>query len=214
MAKTTAPLLSFGGSGQIGKTMVYGSWKGRSYVRRHVTPANPQSAEQTITRNAFSFLQSVYKYAPALVTDVWTAYATGLVMTARNGFTKFNLPVLRGEPDLANMVLSGGANGGPPPTNAVVTPGNNQLSVAVTAPTTVPTGWTLTSAVVAAIEDQDPDSGTLFTITAGEDTTDPYTVVLTGLNEQLYQVRAWLKWARPDGSVAYSPDFATTGTPT
>jgi len=109
MAKTTAPLLSFGGSGQIGKTMVYGSWKGRSYVRRHVTPANPQTAEQTVTRNAFSFIQSVYKFAPSLVTDVWDAYASGLVLTARNGFTKFNLPVLRGESDLANMVLSGGA---------------------------------------------------------------------------------------------------------
>lgn len=214
MAKTTAPLLSFGGSGQIGKTMVYGSWKGRSYVRRHVVPANPQSTEQTITRNAFSFLQSVYKFAPSLVTDVWDAYATGLVLTARNGFTKFNLPVLRGQADLTAMVLSGGANGGPPPTAAVVTPGSGQLSVAVTPPTTVPQGWTLTSAIVAVIRDQDPDSGVLFTITAGEDTSNPYTVVLTGLGAHLYQVRAWLKWARADGSVAYSPDIATTGTST
>jgi len=214
MAKTTAPLLSFGGSGQIGKTMVYGSWKGRSYVRRHVIPANPQSVEQTVTRNAFSFLQSVYKFAPALVTDVWEAYASGLVMTARNGFTKLNLPVLRGEADLANIVLSGGALGGPPPTGISVTNGNNQLTVDISVPATLPQGWSIYSAVVAVIEDQDPDSGTLFTITAGEDLTSTYQVILTGLNENLYRVRAWLKWTRPDGSIAYSPDIASVGTPT
>lgn len=213
MAKTTAPLLSFGGSGQIGKTMVYGSWKGRPYVRRHVIPANPQSAEQTVTRNAFSFLQSVYKFAPALVTDVWEAYASGLVMTARNGFTKLNLPVLRGEADLTNITLSGGALGGPPPTGLTVTPGSGTLTVDVAVPTVLPQGWTIAAAVVAAIEDQDPDSGTSFDITAGQDTTSTYQVVLTSLPATLHQVRGWLKWTRPDGSTAYSPDIASTGTP-
>lgn len=214
MAKTTAPLLSFGGSGQIGKTMVYGSWKGRSYVRRHVVPANPQTAEQTITRNAFSFIQSVYKFAPSLVTDVWESYATGKTLTARNGFTKFNLPDLRGAADLTNMVLSGGANGGPPPIGVVATPGAGQLTVAITEPDTVPQGWTLASAIAAAIPDQDPDSGVLFAITAGEDVATPFSVVLADLDAVLYQVRAWLKWTRPDGSTAYSPDIATTETPT
>jgi len=214
MAKPTAPLLSFGASGQIGKTIVYGSWRGRQYTRRHVVPSNPQSAEQTITRNCFSFLQSVYKFAPSLMTDVWTAAAKGLPATDRNMFTKSNLPVLRGEADLTNVVLSNGAGGGPPPTSIVVTPGNNQLSVAINVPSTVPQGWTIYSAVVAVIEDQDPDTGTLFTVTAGEDLTSTYTVVLTGLNETLYQVRSWLKWNKPDGSFAYSPDIASTGTPT
>jgi len=213
MAKTTAPLLSFGGSGQIGKTMVYGSWKGRPYVRRHVIPANPQSAEQTITRNAFSFLQSVYKFAPALVTDVWESYASGLVMTARNGFTKLNLPTLRGEADLDNLTLSGGSLGGPPPTGLTVTPGSGTLTVDVDVPSVLPQGWTIHSAVAACIRDQDPDSGTLFDITAGADTTSTYQVVLSGLSANLYQVRVWLKWNRPDGSIAYSPDIADTGTP-
>jgi len=214
LAKTTAPLLSFDARGQIGKTQVYGSWKGRSYVRRHVVPANPQSTEQTITRNAFSFLQSVYKQAPALATDPWDAYAKGAVMTARNAFTKFNLPVIRDMADLDNMVLSPGAKGGPPPTAAVSTPGSDQLSVAVTAPTVLPQGWTIYSAVVAAIRDQDPDTGVLFNITAGEDTTSPYTVVLTGLGAHEYQYRAWLKWNRPDGTFAYSPSIGGQSTST
>lgn len=214
MAKTTAPALSFGASGKIADTMVFGTWKGQSYVRRHVVPANPQTTEQTKTRNAFSWLQAVYKLAPSLVTDVWEAYAKGKVFTARNGFTSQNLPTLRPATDLSVMTMSPGALGGLPATAAVVTPGAGQLSVAVSVPAVLPQGWTIASAVVAAIEDQNPQSGALYTVTAGEDTSDPYTVVLTGLDAALYQVFAWLKWTRPDGLTAYSPSIQTTGTPT
>jgi len=215
MAKTTAPALSFGAQGQIAKTMVYGTWKGRSYVRRHVIPANPQSAEQTITRNCFSFLQSVYKFAPALVTDVWEAYAQGQVMTARNAFTKFNLPSLRDSASSDLMVLSGGANGGPPPASVTPTPGNDQISLAISAPSVVPQGWSVYSAIGAVIREQDPDTGTFFTITAGEDLTSAYVVLLTGLTDSVeYQYRAWLKWLRPDGTYAYSPDIGGQATTT
>lgn len=213
MAKPTAPLLSFGASGQIGKTMVYGSWRGRAYVRRHVVPSNPQSAEQTLTRNAFSFMQSVYKFAPSLVTDVWTAYARGKAMTPRNAFTKGSLGAIRGESDLDLLQLSGGALGGPPATGNVVTPGSGTLSCAISVPTVVPAGWSIYSAIAAAIEDQDPDTGALFTVTAGEDLTAAYVVLLTVPGNGLHQVRAWLKWTRPDGTFAYSPEIATTATP-
>lgn len=214
MPKTTAPLLSFSASGQIAKTLVYASWKGRKYARQHVTPANPQSTEQTKTRSAFSWLQSVWKVGPTLFAAPWDLYATGKVLTGRNAFTSFNLPGLRGEVDLANMVFSPGAQGGLPPTAVVVTPGVGQLSVAVTAPTTLPTGWTVTSAIVAVILDQDPQTDVDYDITAGEDVSGPYTVVLTGLDAALYRVGAWLKWAKPDGSVAYSPSVQSSGTPT
>lgn len=46
MAKVTGPLQSFGASGQIAKSIVFGSWKGIAWVRRHVIPANPQSSGQ------------------------------------------------------------------------------------------------------------------------------------------------------------------------
>jgi len=213
VAKTTAPLLGFTASGQIGKTQVYGRWKGRGYARRYTVPANPQTAEQTITRNAFSFIQAVFKTAPALVTAPWAAYATGKVLTDRNAFTKFNLPQIRGEADLDLLTLSPGALGGLPPASMVITPGSGQLSVAVNAPSVLPTGWTIAAAVVAAIRDQDPDTGVLTEITAGEDTTSTYTIVLTGLSANLYQVRAWLRWTRPDGKLAYSPDLKDSDTP-
>lgn len=214
MAKTTAPLLSFSAAGQIGKTQVYARWRGRSYVRRHVVPFNPQTAAQTQVRTVFSFLNAVYKLAPAIETAPWEAYASGKPLIGRNAFQKFNLPSLQTDTDLSGLVFSPGALGGLPPTAAVATPGSGQLSVAVTAPGTLPSGWTITAAQVAVIRDQDPHTGTFDVITAGEDLTSPYTVVLTGLTgSELYRVGAWLKWLRPDGKIAYSPSIQTSGTP-
>jgi len=214
MAKTTAPLLSFDARGQIAQTQVYSSWKGRKYVRRYTTPANPQTAEQTSTRDVFSWLQAVYKQAPALFTAPWTAYATGKVLTARNALSKFNLSALRGDADLAQFTFSPGALGGLPPTTLVVTPGNDLLTCDVTAPA-LPTGWTIQGAVVAAIRDQSPETGILYSIVAGEDLTSAYSVVLTPLTQSVvWRVGAWLRWTRPDGQTAYSPSILGSGTPT
>jgi len=214
MAKVVAPLLSFGARGQIGGSMVFGTWKGRAYARQLVTPGNPQTAEQTLTRNSFTWLQAVYKIAPSLVTDAWQAYAKGLVMTDRNAFTKVNNPILRTAVDLDPMTMSPGALGGLPPATVVATPGADSISVAITPPATLPQGWTVLKAVAAAIVDQDPQSGVLYTITAGSDLTDPYTIVLAGLDEVLHQVFGWLVWTRPDGAFAFSPSVQTSATPT
>jgi len=214
MAKTTAPLLSFDASGTVAKTQTYARWKGRPYVRRYAIPSNPQTSEQSLTRNTFSFLNNVYKFAPPEVTAPWTAYIRGLAMTERNAFQKFNLAALRPETDLALMVLSPGALGGLPPSAVVATPGDDQLSIAITAPTSVPTGWTIQEAVAAVILDQDPQAPTDFAIHADVDTTSTYTIVITDLAAALQQVFAWFVWNRPDGRLAYSPSIQTSATPT
>jgi len=214
MAKTTAPLLSFDASGTVAKTQVYARWKGVPYVRRYATPSNPQTSEQTLTRNTFTFLNNVYKFAPPEVTAPWTAYIRGLPLTERNAFQKFNLPLLRPLTDLSDMVLSPGALGGLPPSAVVATPGNDELSIAITAPTSVPTGWTILEAVAAVILDQDPQAPTDFVVHAGTDQTSTYTIVITGLAAALQQVFAWFVWTRPDGRLAYSPSVQTSGTPT
>lgn len=51
MAKVTGPLLSFGASGQIADTLVYGTWKGLKVARSYVVPSNPQTASQTTQRS-------------------------------------------------------------------------------------------------------------------------------------------------------------------
>jgi len=211
MAKTTAPLFGFDAAGSLGKSIVFSRWRGRSYVRRHQVPANPQSSEQTITRSAFAWLNAVYKIAPSQVLDVWQAAARGKPLTDRNAFIKANLPFIRGETDLNNFVFSGGALGGIPPATLVVTPGNDQLTLAPTAPATLPSGWTIAKAVCVAIEDQDPQSDAAYVITAGEDATSLYSVILALKNATLYQVGAWFVYTRPDGSLAYSASLQSTG---
>jgi len=213
MAKITAPLLSFDARGQIGKTQVYGSWRGRSYARRYTTPANPQTAEQDLTRNTFRWLQAVYKTSPATFIAPWAQYIKGKPLTERNAWTKFNLPGLREETDLANLVMSPGANAGLPTGAVVVTPGSGQLSIAIDAPAVLPTGWSIVEAAAAVILDQDPQTDTDYTISAGTDATSTYAVVITGLDAALYRVGAWFKFLRPDGTNAYSPSTMTSGTP-
>jgi len=205
MAKTTAPLLSFGASGAIAKTLVYAKWKGREYSRRYTVPSNPQSVDQMLTRNTFSWLQQAFKLAPPLAVEPWTAYALGKVMSDRNAWNKFNIGPIRAGTDLSDIILSPGALGGLSPSAFTPTGGNDQITTSVTGPTTLPTGWTAYSAVVACVLDQDPHVDTDYQIYAAEDLTVAYAPTLTGLPAGDYRVAAWMKQTRPDGRIAFSP---------
>lgn len=60
MAKVTGPLMSMTASGTVGKTLTFGTWKGRAYVRNHVIPNNPKSALQVGVRAMFGFLAAAW----------------------------------------------------------------------------------------------------------------------------------------------------------
>jgi len=214
MAKVTAPLLSFGGLGTIGKVAVYSKWKGRPYVRQYVIPGNPKTAGQTLTRNTFGWANSVWKIGGSLLRAPWDRFATGQVLTGRNAFMGRAVEDLRSEVDLLLMTLSPGAKGGLAPVSQVLVAGSLQITSTVTAPA-APTGWTLTSAIGVAIRDQDPQSGTLYTTVEVEDAVPaPYDLVFAGLTASvLYIVAVWLKWAKPDGSIAYGASISGTETP-
>ena len=215
MAKTTAPLLSFGALGTIGKTAVFSKWKGRPYVRQYVIPGNPQTAGQTLTRNTFAFANSVWKIGGSLLRAPWDRFAVGQVLTGRNAFMGRAVSVLRSETDLLLMVFSPGAKGGLAPVSQSIVAASQQLTSTVIVPA-APTGWTLTSAIGVAIRDQDPQSGVLFTTVEVEDVTAaPYDLVFTGLTASvLYVVSVWLKWTKPDGSIAYGASINDSDTPT
>lgn len=66
MAKTTGPLFSLTASGSVAKTITYSAWKGISYVRQLVIPANPQTADQAAVR---STLGAIAKAALAVLTS-------------------------------------------------------------------------------------------------------------------------------------------------
>lgn len=213
MAKTSGPLLSFDARASVGKTIVYSNWKGVPYARRWVQPANPQTSDQTQVRSVFKWLMSVWSFMPAAAQEAWNAYAQGQPMTGRNAFAKFNVSPLQTATDLSAFVMSPSAKSGPIAQAAVATPGSGSLSIAITPPD-LPVGWTIDSAIAAAIRQQDPHSGVLYAVTAGSDATDPYTVVLSSLTgSQVYVYGAWFKFVRPDGTFAYGRSLQGTATP-
>lgn len=216
MPKTTAPLLSFGASGQIAKSMVFSTWKGVPYARRYAVPANPRTTKQVANRNIWQMLNNAYLFAPALVRAPFDAFAVGKALTGRNKFFSDNQKLFAVQPtptELDGFVMSPGSGGGLPASNLVVTPSSGTLTLTATIPDE-PSGWTITQAVGAALLQQAPDaefSGKWFT---GFDASDPYSVAITGLaNGEDYVVGFWLEWERPDGKTAYSISLSGTGTP-
>lgn len=210
MAKVTAPLLSFGASGSLAKTIVMSKWKGRPYARQHVIPANPKSVAQLLTRNAFASAAAIWKIMGPLGRSPWDRFAVGQVLTGRNAFQGRYVSENRGEVDLLSWNMSPGAKGGTPPVSVVLSsPGVNDILATFTTPTP-PTGWTVTSTVAMAIRDQDPQTGVLFTTVEDEDIGGLLPLLPSLTTAVLYVVGGWIQWAKPDGSVAYS--VATMGT--
>lgn len=214
MAKISGALMSLSASGTIAKTLTYGNWKGINYARTRVIPANPRTIAQTLTRSVFRFIGDLYKFMPGIAREPWIAAVSGQPMTAQNMIASKNIPALRGDVDLTDIILSPGALGGIPPTGITATAGAGQITVAVAAPSG-PSGWTLVSAQAVAVRDQAPDVNLVSSPVAGEDLTDPYSIVLTGLVPgELYHVGAWLKWLTAGGNTAYSISLTATATPT
>jgi len=211
MAKVTAPLLSFGGSGSIAKSMVFSKWKGRPYVRRHVIPANPQSTAQTLTRDIFRNLSSIWLNLVPGGQTPWDRFAEGQVLTGRNAYMGKNLAVLRGEVDMALWIGSPGAKGGLVQETTVLTPGVGTITVVVTTPTP-PTGWTVQQVQALMIADGTPEGITDFSTIAGSDLTSPYSILLTGVAVTVYSVTAWVVWVKPDATIAYGPSVTALAT--
>lgn len=203
MAKPTGPLLSLTASGTIADTLTYSRWKGRPYIRTRVIPANPQTAEQSKTRNTFSWASDQWKNAPTLGRAPWDRFAQGQVLSGRNAFIGKQTNILRAVTVVDTWVGSPGAKGGLAAVSLALTPAALQMTVDVTVPT-APTNWTLTSAIGALLEQQDPQSATGINMVALEDVATPYSLVFTGLTAAtVYVASVWLKWLKPDGSIAY-----------
>ncbi len=210
MAKVTAPLLSLGARGTIGGVMTFGSWRGVGYVRQTVTPANPRTTAQTLTRDIFANMGLRWKQGGVLMRAPWDRYAIGQKFVGRNAYMGQNLAAMRGEADMDNYIGSPGAKGGLPAASLVLTTvAANGIEAVIVGPD-APTGWTLTSAIATCFIDQTPEATVADAIQEVEDITDPYSCDFTGLTATTYQVQAWLKWAKPDSSVAYGASISDT----
>lgn len=214
MAKTAGPLLSLGGTGKIGDTLVFGTWRGIPTVRRYVVPANPKSTAQVLTRDIFRNLELRWKQGGPLLRAVWDRFAVGQKFTGRNQFIGKNLAVLRGDALMTDFVGSPGAKGGLPAASLVLTTvAAGGIEAAITAPAP-PTGWTLTSGIAVALKDQTPELTVGDVVQEGEQVAIPGDVDFTGLATVDYVVACWLKWAKPDASIAYGASISDTITVT
>ncbi len=210
MAKITAPLLSMGASGTIGGVMTFASWRGVGYARQRVTPANPRTTAQVLTRDIFANMGLRWKQGGVLMRAPWDRYAVGQKFVGRNAYMGQNLAAMRGQADMDLYIGSPGAKGGLPAVSLVLTTVAALGIEAVIVGPTPPTGWTLTSAIATCFIDQTPEATVADTIQEVEDVTDPYSCDFTGLTATTYQVQAWLKWAKPDASIAYGASISDT----
>lgn len=213
MAKTTAPLLSFGGSGQIGKTQVYSKWRGIPYARRYVIPANPQSDSQQATRGVFSWLNAVWKIMNANAQAPWTLFAKGRPFFNRNAFIKANLAALRGtDADPVTVITalqaSPGANAGLAISTVVASDATGHvLDVTITVPT-LPAGWTMVKGHGIAIVQQNANSDKEYTSVYDDDATASPALSFSMGAAGTYVYSVWLEYTKPDGTTAFSPSVS------
>jgi hypothetical protein len=82
--------MSLGASGSVAKTIVFSHWKGRPYVRQHVTPANPRSPGQTGSRAMMSFLSKAWAHYlfGASKQASWDTLAKQTTISPFNAFVK------------------------------------------------------------------------------------------------------------------------------
>ena len=204
MGKTTGPLLSLRASGTIAKTLTFSAWRGISYARQCVTPANPQTTAQMSIRNVFSWLSAAWKMLPTIGIEPYQAAVLGRPLTDRNQFARSNIPVLKAETSIADVVGSPGCLGGAPPESVTATGGAGTVDVTVVEGA-LPTGWTVAKAQCCLYPEQDPHQVFSGEVEAQEKTDSPYTLNFTGLEAGDYIATAWLVYTRPDERTAFGP---------
>jgi hypothetical protein len=213
MAKVKGPLLSLSANGQIGKSVVFASWRGVPYARQHVSPANPRTVAQTLTRNVFQYADDQFKRMLTLAQSVWEAAAKGKPFTARNRFISRYVSVLRAESDFTDYVASPGVNGGLPliAFSAVTGSASGEIDVSSTIPP-VPVNWTHDAVIYTAFKDRAPNTQMTDFMVEDEDLAASWTVgpprvssvTLTGLTPSAdYVCSAFLRSTRADGVICY-----------
>jgi hypothetical protein len=95
MARTTAPLFSLDASGTLAKAVVFSKWRGRSYVRRHAIPKNPQTAAQVGIRAMMKFLSQAYAADKTVIDASFLLTAANANVSAFNAFVASNMRAWR-----------------------------------------------------------------------------------------------------------------------
>jgi len=186
-------------------TVVASGWKGIPYVRRHLIPANPNSAGQQTQRALFAKVVSWWHDLESQVQDECEALVEGLSMSGYNAFVKRNLKDLADAVDPRIM-----------PLNATVNPINTFAGAAGGGAKTIDVTWVqgeadaLDTVYIIAAEDDGGDPGdNLAVIEKDTNTTDVLGSTLTmGKASTLYHLWCLVE----DGSDHFSVADYTTAT--
>lgn len=91
MVKTYAPMFSLGASGSIGGAVTFSNWKGRSYARQLVIPANPKSVLQVSVRAMMRFLSQAWASVGSTPKGSWDTRAAAGNVSPFNAYVAQNL---------------------------------------------------------------------------------------------------------------------------
>jgi len=136
MASLKGPLMSFDASGQVGGAIVFAKWKGRNYVRRLVTPSNPNTLAQIGARAIVKFVSQDYANLSAGDIADWQALAVSDNITPLNAQLR----------DSANRFRAGDMGRQNTTDTAITTPNAPTAGTATALPAALRVGWTAPAA--------------------------------------------------------------------
>ncbi len=114
MVKLQGPIASLSASGGLGKTLIFSSNRGRSYMKRWAAPANPQTNPQTSVRAIVAFISERWTKVNQTYRDTWNPRALQNKTSPFNAcltynlerWTRFAYPTTTLEPTLPQAFLS------------------------------------------------------------------------------------------------------------
>lgn len=89
MARITFSPIIAAASGKAADA-VFSNWKGRGYIRKLVTPANPQSAAQILVRESLARCVELYRSLDNQIKTWLDTYGTNYTISGYNVFVKNN----------------------------------------------------------------------------------------------------------------------------
>lgn len=178
MAKVTLPLISVDASGSLGKSIVFGNWRGVRYARQHVTPAQPRTNAQVAQRNLLRWVVRAWQYLPAVGQNGWIEAARNTSLTGYNLFSKRNLQLLNGETAISNVVVSPGQSGATNVESLSASYAAGEISWSATLGSTIP-GTQVVAVHVIAFVQQNPYGDFVPPVRVSSDSTSPYAGAVT-----------------------------------
>lgn len=212
MARINGPALSLALSGSIGNELTIQRRGGGPSAARKSRPTGPPSAAQLAIRDLFAWLNSAARQMHAHQRLAWGYRVQERKTSLIAEWTGQNVPALRSQANLDNLVICPGNNGAPGVRSVAVAPGPSRLVMTITYPN-IPPGWQLTQFQGFAYRQQDPYGPFVRPVHTGF-RAYPFTVLnINGLQTgQQYVVGAVLWWVLPSGVDAVSRSVNAVGT--